>query len=84
MAFKHPSYYSKKGQLNDPKEQAIQGVVCWALGWPPLDHEVNPHITPTQFQKVKTLRAGTGTGAISKRVMESHHHLLKSVNPEEK
>ena len=81
MAFKHPSYYSKKGNLNDPKEQVIQGVVCWALGWPPLDHEINPHVTPTQFQRVKTLIAGTGTGAISKRVIDSNHPILKSVKP---
>ena len=82
MSFKHPSYYDKKGQLNDPKEQVIQGIVDWALGWPPLDHEVNPHITPTDFQRVRTLIAGTGTGAISKRTKNKAS--LKSVNPEDK
>jgi len=49
MSFKHPSYESKKDQMKDPTKQAIQGVVCWALGWPPLDHETNPHITPLNF-----------------------------------
>ena len=82
MPFKHPSYYNKKGQLNDPKEQVVQGVVDWALGWPPLDHEINPHVTPTDFQRVRTLIAGTGTGAISKRT--KNNASLKSVNPEDK
>lgn len=82
MSFKHPSYDSKKDQLNDPTKQVIQGVVTWALGWPPLDHEVNPHITPTEFQRVRTLIAGTGTGAISKRTRNKAS--LKSVNPEDK
>jgi hypothetical protein len=82
MAFKHPSYYSKKGMMNDPKEQVIQAPVCWALGWPPLDHEVNPHITPTQFQRVRSLIAGKGTGAVSKRT--ENKSSLKSVNPEDK
>jgi hypothetical protein len=84
MPFKHPSYYDKKDKFKDPSKQVIQGIVCWALGWPPLDHEVNPHVTPTQFQRVRTLIAGTGTGAISKRVNDSHHPVLKSVNPEDK
>jgi hypothetical protein len=56
--------------------------VDWALGWPPLDHEVNPHITPTDFQRVRTLIAGKGTGAISKRTKNKAS--LKSVNPEYK
>ena len=82
MSFKHPKYYSKKGQLNDPKEQVIQGIICWTLGWPPLDHERDAKITPTQFQRVQTLIAGTGTGAISKRV--DKRAALKSVNPADK
>ena len=69
MSFKHPSYADKaKGLHMDPAKQVIQGVCIWALGWPPLDHETNLKITPTQFQRVQTLRSGIGTGAISKRV----------------
>lgn len=82
MPFKHPSYYDKKGQLNDPKEQVVQGVICWTLGYPPLDHERDVKITPTQFQRVQTLRAGTGTGAISKRVDQNPS--LKSVKANER
>jgi hypothetical protein len=82
MSFKHPSYDSKKDQLKDPSKQVIQGVVCWALGWPPLDHEINPHVTPTEFQRVRSLIAGTGTGAISKRT--KNNSSLRSVNPEDK
>jgi hypothetical protein len=82
MSFKKPSYADKKGMFNDPKEQVIQGIVDWALGWPPLDHEINPHVTPTQFQRVRSLVAGTGTGAISKRT--KNQASLKSINPEDK
>jgi hypothetical protein len=67
MSFKKPSYYNKKGMFNNPKEQVVQGIICWSLGYPPLDHENNKKITPTQFQRVQTLRAGKGTGAVSKR-----------------
>lgn len=59
MAFKHPSYSSKaQALMSDPEKMVIQSPVCWALGWPPLDHEVNLRITPTQFQRVQTIRAG--------------------------
>ena len=68
MSFKHPSYADKARGLHiDPAKQAVQGVVIWALGWPPLDHETNPKITPTQFHRVRTLKSGIETGAVSKR-----------------
>jgi hypothetical protein len=83
MSFKHPKYADKaKALMSDPAKMVIQSPVCWALGWPPLDHEVNTRITPTQFQRIQSLRAGLGTGATSTRNDKTGS--LKSINKEDK
>jgi hypothetical protein len=77
MAFKKPSYADRAQDLmRDPAKMVIQGPVCWALGWPPLDHEVNTRITPTQFQRVQSLRAGLGAAKGERNDKEAS---LKSV-----
>jgi hypothetical protein len=74
-----PDYSAKaNGLMSDPQKMVIQGPVCWTLGYPPLDHERDTKITPTQFQRVQTLRAGTGTGATSTR--SDKNPSLKPVN----